>query len=154
MEITFAHKAVITLADLIQIAVVVAAVGAAIVALVIAARDRRAAMVAASKERRYQALRGELDLALRLLQNSNRGGSTDPIERAQLGAEAITLVGFLGEKRVPRLWKRRIDIDDAKLRALLADPDQEEFKKWTYESQLAVNAIVRELGEFNDPEHR
>src|SRR4051812_17244191 len=113
----------LTTSDIIQIAVVIAAVGSSIVALVIAAKDRRAAAIEASRERKFQSLRAELDLALRLLKNTTRGGSTDDIERAQLGAEQMALVGLLGEKRIPRLWKRRMDVDDEGLHAMIDDPD-------------------------------
>ncbi|WP_431278250.1 hypothetical protein [Leifsonia poae] len=135
----------LTTSDIIQIAVVIAAVGSSIIALCIAAKDRRAAAEEASRERKFQSLRGELDLAMRLLTNTSRGGSTDPLERARLGAEQMALVGLLGEKRIPRLWKRRMNVTDEALRKMLDDPQEKDFKKWEYESLLAVNEIVREL---------
>lgn len=75
----------------------------------------------------YEALRHshlmfELEALSRLSQNLNRGGSTDALERAQMGAEALTLVGLVGPERVPRLWERKVS-DHDRLRAARDRPD-------------------------------
>lgn len=134
-----------TVRDWIQVGVVPAAVGAAIIALVIATQDRRAAQAEAAKQRQHLALRDELGYAIRLLNNTNRGGSTDALERSRLRAEALTLIGVLGEHRVPVQWKHRMDVDDKTLRTMIADDNEPEFKKWQYESMLAVREITKEL---------
>ena len=82
----------------------------------IAAEDRRAALEQAK-------LMFDLDALLRLLENQNRGGSTDYLERKQLGGEAMALVGLIGPERLPRLWKRRIGHDNDGLRAKLGDDE-------------------------------
>ncbi|HXH36903.1 MAG TPA: hypothetical protein VNJ54_21180 [Plantibacter sp.] len=136
------------ISNLIQTLAVLAAVGAAIVALVISAKDRRNARQIAADDRR-EALRQahllfELEHLVRLSQNNNRGGSTDPIERKQLGAEALTMIGALGETRVPSQWNRRVG-NDEKLQAAMTDAAMPEFKKDALETQLAVNAVLREI---------
>lgn len=137
------------LSNWIQIAAVLAAVGASIVALIVSALDRRNARKIADADRaaslHHARLLFELEMASRLLENNNRGGSTDAIERAQLGAEALTMIGILGRGRVPRQWARRVDRDDDGLSDLLADPDLPDFKKDAVETQLAVNAILRAI---------
>lgn len=139
------------LSNWIQVAAVLAAVGASIVALVVSALDRRNARTIADADRaaslHHARLLFELEMATRLLENNNRGGSTDDVERAQLGAEALTMVGILGRGRVPRQWDRRVARDDEGLSDLLADPDLPDFKKDAVESQLAVNAILRAIDE-------
>jgi len=122
------------IALIIQTAALVAAVIASTIALVIASKDRRVAR-----------LQRELDMALRLLENRNHGGSTDAAARKRLGAEALTLVGTLGERRLPLQWKRQVGVDDAKLRSLIDSDGTEEWVKDKMEAQLAVNAIRKEL---------
>lgn len=137
------------LSNWIQVVAVLAAVGASIVALVVSAKDRRNAREIADADRaaslHHARLLFELEMATRLLENKNRGGSTDPIERAQLGAEALTMIGVLGYDRVPRQWSRRVDRDDDGLSDLLIDPETPEWKKDAIETQLAVNSILRAI---------
>lgn len=64
----------------------------------------------------------ELETLTRLSQYLNRGGSTDALERAQMSAEALTLVGVLNPERVPELWDRKVGGDD-RLRAAFVDPE-------------------------------
>ncbi|MBH0110986.1 hypothetical protein I6E81_12485 [Salinibacterium sp. NG22] len=135
----------------IQASAIVVAVVASIVALFISWRDRVNARLIASEDRRaalQQAkLMFDLEALLRLLENQNRGGSTDDLERAQLGAETMALVGLIGEDRLPILWKRRIGYDDAGLRAKLTTAESETptHMKHTIETQLALNEVVREI---------
>ena len=134
--------------DLIQIAAVLAAVAAAIVALLVSALDRRNARRIADADRasslRHSHLMFELDALARLSQNLNRGGTTDAMERARMGAEALTLVGVLNPDRVPELWERRVGNDD-RLRAAFNDADMPDHKKQAIETQLAISAILREI---------
>lgn len=145
--------------DLIQILAVLAAVAASIVALVVSAKDRKNAQTIARDDRdaaarvaagdRREALRQahmmfELESLTRLLENLNRGGTSDDLERRRMGAEALTMIGVLGPKRVPHLWEDRAG-DDEKLRAHYADPQMPAFKKNAIEVQLAVNALQREI---------
>ena len=100
-----------TTSDFIQVAAVLVAIGAAIIALVISASDRKNARQIADADRastlRHAHLMFELEALTRLSENLNRGGSADPLERNRMGAEALTLVGVLSSDRVPQLWERR-----------------------------------------------
>lgn len=137
-----------TTSDMIQIAAVLAAIAASIVALLISALDRRNARRIADADRasalRHSHLMFELDALTRLSQNLNRGGSTDALERAQMGAEALTLVGVLSPERVPELWERKVGNDD-RLRAAFNDPEMPDYKKEALEAQLAISAVLREI---------
>ncbi len=86
--------------DFISAVAVVVAVGASLVALFVSWRERVNARKIAAEDRRValeQAkLMFDLEQLLRLLENGNRGGSTDALERARLGAEALSLIGLLG----------------------------------------------------------
>lgn len=150
-----------TLSDIIQLLAVLAAVGASIVALVVSGKDRanaqkiaeadRAAAAEVAMQDRREALRQahlmfELQTLTRLLENLNRGGSTVPEEVKRLGAEALTLIGALGPERLPTLWEERVG-DDGRLRTAYEDPEMPQFKKDALESQLAVNAVLREIRE-------
>ena len=132
----------------IQLAAVLAAVGAAIVALIISGLDRRNAREIASADRasmlRQAHLMFELDVLGRLSANLNRGGSTDPQESKRMGAEALTLIGLLGSERLPTLWEERVG-DDARLRAALEDPEMPDYKKTALETQLATSKVLREI---------
>ncbi len=128
--------------DWIQAASVLVGIGAAVVALVIASRDRR---VSAKRER----LRIELDAALRLAANLAQGGTADndtaaQLERKRMGAEALVLTGLLGRHRMPNYWVHKFE-DDDKLQKLLADPATPPFQRDAIEASLAVNAIVGDL---------
>nr|WP_201470992.1 hypothetical protein [Microbacterium hydrocarbonoxydans] len=148
-----------TVGDFIQIFAVLAAVGASIVALTVSAKDRKSAQAIAKGDRtaaaelaaqdRREALHQahlifELEALTRLLENLNRGGSTDRAEAGRMGAEALTLVGVLGQERVPHLWEEKA-ADDEKLQAHFVDPDMPQYKKDAIEVQLAVNALRREI---------
>ena len=86
----------------------------------------------------------ELTQSLRLLENLARGGSTDPQERKQMGAEALAIIGTLGPDRLPGLWERRV-IGEDHLRGHLEDPDYPQWKRDTFEVQFAVNKITDEI---------
>lgn len=135
----------------IQAGAVVVAIGASIVALIVSWRDRVNARKIATDDRRaalaQAKLMFDLEALLRLLENQNRGGSTDDLEQKRLGAEAMALVGLIGQERLPRLWQRRIGEDDDGLRAKLTDDEKTtpEFLKWAIEVQLALNEVVEEI---------
>lgn len=137
-----------TTSDVIQITAVLAAVAASIVALVVSALDRRNARRIADADRasalRHAHLMFELEALTRLSQNLNRGGSTDDLERAQMGAEALTLVGLAGPGRIPVLWERKVG-DDDRLREARDRRDMPDYKKDALEVQLAVSAVLRDI---------
>ena len=139
-----------TSTDLIQFAAVLAAIGAAIVALVVSALDRKNAENIAATDRasalRQAHLMFELDVLRRLSENLIRGGSSDRQESARMGSEALALIGLLNPDRLPSLWEQRVG-DDARLRAALEDPDMPEFKKNALETQLATSQVLREIRE-------
>lgn len=78
-----------TLSDGIQVLMAAVAVGASIVALIVASKDRKTQMTIARHNREHTRLLLELEYAIQLSANRNRGGSTDELERKQMGAEAI-----------------------------------------------------------------
>lgn len=131
-----------TIGDWIQAASVVVGIGASVVALVIASRDRRAS---AKQDR----LRLELDAALRLAANLAQGGTADndnaaQLERKRMGAEALVLTGLLGRDRLPNYWVHKFE-DDDELQKLLVDPTTPKFRRDAIEASLAVNAIAADL---------
>lgn len=145
--------------DWIQVGAVLAAVGASIIALVVSARDRKSAQKIAEGDRasaaaiaaqdRREALRQahlifELEALTRLLENLNRGGSSNKDESSKMGAEALTLVGVIGAERLPHLWEETA-ADDAALQTHFDDPEWPQYKKDAIEVQLAVNALRREI---------
>lgn len=138
--------------DLIATAALVAAVLASIVALFTSWRDRANARNIAAEDRRsaleQAKLMFDLEALLRLLENRNRGGSTDKEERSRLGSEALSLVGLLGPEQVPTQWARQVERDDDGLRAKATEPKFPEFKKDAIEVQLAVNAATRRIREL------
>ncbi|TFB46503.1 hypothetical protein [Cryobacterium tagatosivorans] len=138
----------------VQVAAVLAAVGASIVALVISAKDRNAAHFIAAEDRkfaqRHSKLMFELETLVRLLENRNRGGSTDREESSRMGAEALTLVGLIGPERLPRQWERAVSMSDEGLRQLQDDAGFPQYKRDAIETQLAVSAVVAEIRIIND----
>lgn len=137
------------LSNWIQAAAVVAAVFAAIVALRIAGKDRRESRAIAADDRKASLQQAkllfDLELLLRLLENRNRGGSTDRQEVSRMGAEALTLVGMVGRERLPRQFDRHVEVDDDGLRAMLEDDETPQVVKDAVETQLAVNGLLRQI---------
>jgi hypothetical protein len=131
----------------IQVAAVVAAIATSIVAVVLGVADRRNAREIAAKDRRFQHAQRELELLQRLLENYNRGGSTDPEESQRMGSEALSLVGMVGEQRLPQQWEEMVSSDEH-LEGLLQDPEMPDWKKEAIYVQLAVNRVRRELHEL------
>lgn len=138
----------LAIGDVIQTVAVIVALGAAIVALVLSAKDRATAREIAANEREQAKLLFEMEQLLRLLENRNRGGSSDKQEASRLGSEALTLVGMLGPDLLPVQWARQVEKDDEGLRAVAAEPDFPEYKKDAIEVQLAVNTTMRRLREL------
>lgn len=94
----------------IQTAVAIAAVAAAIIALVVSAKDRQNARRIAAEDRRaaleHARLMFDLDLLTRLSQNLQRGGHTDPVKVQDMGAEVVALANAIGPERLPLFWQR------------------------------------------------
>lgn len=138
-----------TTSDIIQIAAVVVALGAAIVALVIASMDRRSAIGIAEDDRRVaidQArLLAELEAAVRLSVLEARGGHTDPAVSKDMGAETLALVAMLGPDRLPQMWERRVTKSDEEFRAFIADESRPEHLRDAVEAERAVQAILDDL---------
>lgn len=138
-----------TVTDIVQIVAVLVALGASIVALVIAHRDRRTQIEIAARDRKHQRLLLELEYAVRLSANRNRGGSTDTEESKRLGAEALALAAVVGKKWVPRQWDRATDgMSDEEMYELLDGPETPERPLWVkdkMETGLAIQNILREL---------
>lgn len=134
-----------TVSDWIQVVAVLAALAASVVALVIATMDRKVQLQIALRDREQARLAIELEYAVRLSANRNMGGSTDPAEVKRLGAEAMALVGVVGERWVPRQW--RYVMEDRTVEQLEADIDDEsiempEWVQWRNEATVAVQSIV------------
>ncbi|SDZ26556.1 hypothetical protein [Herbiconiux ginsengi] len=126
------------------VAAVLAAVTASVVAVVLGALDRRNAQRISVRDHEFQRLFREQELLQRLLENYNRGGSTDSAEASRMGSEALTLIGAIGPQRLPELWANHVD-SDAALHALLDDPEMPDYKKEAIKVQLALNANHRDL---------
>jgi hypothetical protein len=138
----------LTATDVIQLAAVLVAAAAAIVALAIATIDRKTQLRIARHQARLSRLTVELEYAVRLSANNTRGGSTDALERAQLGAEAAALVSVVGARWAPLQYAEKMSNQTpTELRAKLDDDESETptWVKWKIESALAVQAIVDEL---------
>lgn len=139
----------------VQAAAVVVAIGASMVALTVSWRERVNARRIAALDRRSSLSQAklvfDLEVLVRLLENLNRGGSTDPAETRRMGAEALTLVGMIGPDLLPTLWERRVG-EDEKLRAHLVDPEFPQYKRDAIEVQLAVNDVLTEIRRLSDRE--
>lgn len=139
----------LTVADIIQIAAVLTAIAASIVALVIAHFDRRTQLRIARRGIEQQRLLVELEYAVRLSANRNRGGSSNSEERDKLGAEALALAVVVGERWVPRQWERASDSKSPEqMREQLEAPETVDNPQWVkdkIESGLAVQAILQKL---------
>lgn len=122
---------------------------ASIVALVIAAQDRKHAARIAAEDRRHaldqSLLLAELEAAKRLAILEARGGHTDPVIVKDMGAETLALIAMLGPDRVPRMWERRVSKSDAELRAFVNDDSNKEFLRDAVEAERAVHDILQEL---------
>lgn len=135
-------------ADWIQVAIAIVAAGAAGVALVVAAQDRRHATQIAETDRRAAAEREvlalKLDVAIRLTENLARGGSQDSEESKRLGAEALALITVLGPDYVPMQWAKRVgtagDLEQA-----VQDTGREQWVRNKMEAGLAVQLLADEL---------
>lgn len=133
----------------VQVAAVVAAVGAAIVALVISRQDRENARKIAAEDRRAALLQGklmfELEALLRLSQNLRRGGHTDPVIVQDMGAEAAALIGAIGAERLPMNWDSRVAKTPEELRQFVDDETKKDWIRRSVEAQLALMAVSEEL---------
>lgn len=135
-----------TVSDFIQLFAVLVAVGASVVAIVIATQDRRTQLRIAIQDREQARLALELEYAIRLSANRNMGGSTDPAETKRLGAEAMALVGVVGERWAPEQYAHIMDGHTPEtLAAAHAGDDTPQWIKWRTESTLAVQLIVAEI---------
>lgn len=138
-----------TISDLIQVLIALVAVGASVVALLIAGKDRKTQIQIARQNREHSRLLLELDYAIQLSANRNHGGSTDEQIRKKLGAEALALAGVVGKRWVPRQWDRATGgrtIEE--MQALIEKGPTKEQPEWVLdkiESTLAVNALLNEL---------
>ena len=122
---------------------VLAAVATSVIALVLGVLDRRNARRIAEADRRFQRLSREHELLEKLLENYNRGGSSDREETNRMGAEALTLIGAIGPERLPEFWESHVSTDE-KLGELLDDATMPDWKKDAIRVQLAMNQNRRE----------
>lgn len=139
----------------VQVAAVLAALVGAGVALVVSARERANTRRIAREDRFAAAQLAEamfqLDVLLRLLENQNRGGSSDRQEAERMGSEALTLIGAAGPELLPGLYEKRVG-EEAKLRAHLADEDWPEWKRNAIETQVALSQVTARLRSLARPE--
>lgn len=134
--------------DWIQTAAVLAAVAASIIALRIATKDRQLQRELARLDREQARLTAELELAVRLSENLNHGGSTDPRETKRLGAEAMALVSVLGEGRVPRYYRHVMggrSVDEIEIAPDEPGAETPRWVQWRNEAAVAVQRIAAEL---------
>jgi hypothetical protein len=134
---------------LIQTLAVVAAVGASLVALVISALDRRNAREIAAHDRARSIelanLIFERDALLRLSENLARGGSSDKLERARMGAESLAITSAIGPERLPLGWADRVDMSEEEIAAFVADEAGPLWTRKSAEAALALSRVTREL---------
>jgi len=133
-------------------AAVLAAIATSVLAIVLGALDRRNVSRVAARDHEFQQLFREQDLLHRLLENYNRGGSSDATESSRMGSDALTLIGAIGPRRLPELWNSHVN-SDTSLRESLEDPEMPDYKKEAIKVQLAVNAnraALRDLAEAAD----
>lgn len=142
------------LSNLLQLLAILAAVGASMVALIIAGRDRENARRIAHEDRRASLRQSQLtfewDAACRLSINLARGGHSDPAVSKDMGAEALALVALLGPERVPNLWARRVGHSDRELREMIEDESKEQFVRDAIEAERAMNDIASEIRSASD----
>jgi hypothetical protein len=101
------------------------------------AADRRAeADRAAAREDAQHRL--DLEMLVRLAENLQRGGSTDPQESTRMGSEARALLGALGPERLPLAYAEYTALAGDELRAHIDDESREEWKR-------CANEVVWEL---------
>jgi hypothetical protein len=144
----------------IQAGATVAAVAAAIIALVVSALDRKNTRTIAASDRaaarnlvredRAAALRQsqllfEQEALLKLLQNARHGGSTDPLKRADLGAEAGAIIGLFGPERLPLNWANRVAKTNEELKEFVEDDTNKELLRHSVEVQLALAEVTEEI---------
>jgi hypothetical protein len=140
-----------TISDWIQVAVVVAAVGAAVVALALGAADRKNAREIATRERveslRDAQLLFEQEQLVRLLENARRGGSTDELERSRLGGEAAAIIGFIGKERLPLNWANRVlpDGSTKTVEDVMNDDQEVDWLRESAEVQVALERVTTEI---------
>lgn len=148
-------KPIMSPSDVIQLAAVLVAVAASIVALVIATLDRRTQLRIAEKDRAQARLALELEYAVRLSTNRNMGGSTDPAETKRLGAEAMALAVVVGKRWVPRQYDYVMQGRTPEEIAAMFDNDQSpQWVKWRNEAAVGVQAIVDEMYASAQPSPR
>lgn len=137
-----------TTSDWIQLGAVLAAVAASMVALAIATIDRRTQLRIAERDRAQSRLALELEYAIRLSANLNMGGSPDPAESKRLGAEAMALVGAVGERWVPRHYAEVMDGRTIEELETAIDEKTGDMPRWVQmrnEATIAVQSIFAEI---------
>jgi hypothetical protein len=142
----------------VQVAAVVVAVGASVVALIVSALDRRNARKIAAMDRltsiRHNRLTFEMEALLRLSQNLQPGGSNDTQKSRDMGAEAGAIVGAIGPERLPKNWEKRIEKSEEELRAFVADESNEGWIRRAVEAQLALMEVTEEIHKLTEEERR
>lgn len=134
-----------TLSLWIQTLVAVAAVGVAIIALIVSAKDRENAREIAAKDRRANLeqarLMFDLDALARLSRNLERAGHVDQQVAKDMGAEAAALLNVLGPDRLPRTWadKRKGTLTEAA--TAMDDPDLPDWKRDAIEVALELRRV-------------
>lgn len=136
----------------IQSAVALAAVGAAIVALVVGAMDRKVAREIAAEDRRASLeqakLMFDLEVLLRLSQNIERAGHSDKAISRDMGAEAAALLNIIGAERLPQTWADKRASTEEQAREFAAQPDTPPYKRHAVEVYLEINRVTRRIAEL------
>lgn len=143
------------------------AVASAIIALTIAGKDRREAarlakesadlqLQLATSERAFRIehdrLTSEREALLRLSQNLARGGSTDALERAQMGAEALAIVGMIGPEKLPLYWAQHVEMSDEDMLKFAEEEDTPEWVRWSIEAKVALSRTLQEIKDLQAQE--
>jgi len=102
------------------------------------AEEDRAAM-RHEAERRHT-----LDLLVRLTENLERGGSTDPQESARMAAEAGALITAIGPDLLPRAWARRHELIEEVRERQAERERQPDWRDDADEAALALHEVARD----------
>ena len=141
----------------IQAAVAVAAVGAAIIALIVSAKDRHNARQIAAEDRRagleHARLMFDLEVLLRLSQNLERGGHTDQAVSKDMGAEAAALLNALGPNRLPGAWSNQRGGTLEEARAELENGAEPQWVKDKIEVALELRRVSDRIEELIQRRH-
>lgn len=132
----------------VQVVGIVVSTGGVVAALAIAVTGNRAADRRAEEDRaearRAARHRDEVDMLTRLTLNLERGGSSDPDERARMGVEATTLLMALGPERLPVAYALHVGDSPDDVRGFISDPSVPAWRQAANEVLMELQRVIVE----------